>query len=433
VQGVDGRGEVSFFPAQGADSRALYKVQDGRASKGALHNFRIVMTPADTKWLHTPINQMSNDRLGATVIYNESEVFYNVGVRLKGSNAGRANHPYLGFNIQFDPMHLFRGVHDSVAIDRSGRSGSTPMTQDEILIKHIANRAGEIPFMYDDLVHVLAPNPAHNRTALLIMAGYGDEFLGSQFENGAQGTVFRLDIAYVPNGTVDRKPESPKVPFPYSHPQPTKDLQDLGDDKELYRTHLQIRNNREADDYSRIILASQALSLNGPALLDAAEPLIDIDQWARVFALQSLTGAADVYTRGGLHHNINFYVRPRDQRIVALPWDWDFAFTASATQPLIGIESNTGKLLNVPSIRRLVHGHLLDIITTTFNNEYLDRWIDHYGEVARQNLRPIKNYVTQRRNFVMRRLPAQIPFEITTNSGGDFTVDQTTTVLENNG
>jgi hypothetical protein len=28
---------------------------------------------------------MSNDRLGATVIYNESEVFYDVGVRLKGS------------------------------------------------------------------------------------------------------------------------------------------------------------------------------------------------------------------------------------------------------------------------------------------------------------------------------------------------------------
>ncbi len=256
VAGTDQQGAVSHFPAAGPASRALYKVQDGLARVGPMHNLRIVMTADDTKLLHLPTNVMSNDRLGATVIYNEQEVFYDVGVRLKGSNAGRANAEYLGFNVDFDPMQLFRGVHDSVAIDRSGRSSLTPQTQDEILIKHIGNHAGGIPYMYDDLVRVITPDPRQTRTALLMMARYDDLFLDSQFENGSAGTLFRLDITYVPNSTTNGNPESLKLPYPYSHPLPARDLQDMGDDKEAYRAHLQIRNNRAADDYSGMIRAA---------------------------------------------------------------------------------------------------------------------------------------------------------------------------------
>ena len=166
------------------------------------------------------------------------------------------------FNVRFHPDALFRGVHESVAIDRSGRGGTASQTQDEILIKHITNASGSIGGMYDDLVRFIAPNPVHTRTALLLMARFGDEFIDTQFEDGGEGTVFKLDIAYVPNGTTNGNPQSPKLPFPYHHP-PAKDLADFGDDKEAYRRHLLIRNNRAADDYSGIIAVSQALSLSG--------------------------------------------------------------------------------------------------------------------------------------------------------------------------
>lgn len=433
VEGADGANATSQFPAEGAESRALFKVQDNRASSRGLHNFRIIMTPADTRLLHLNTNQLSDRLLGATVIYDEKEVFYNVGARLRGSNAGRSDATYLGFHVGFDPMQLFRGVHDSVAIDRSGRSSLVPNAQDEILIKHIGNQAGDIPLMYDDLVHVIAPNAAHSRTALLMMARYGDEFLDTQYENGSEGTVFRLDIAYVQNTTAGNTPEGIKIGFPYSHPEPTKDLQNLGDDKELYRSHLSIRNNQKQDDYSGIIAASKALGLTGAAQVEAAAKVIDIDEWARVFALQSLVGAVDVYTRGGLHHNIDFFVRPEDDKVLALPWDWDFAFTAPANQSLIGTNSNTGRLLNQPGVRRQVYGHLLDIINTTFNNAYMDRWIDHYGAVAGQNYRPIKAYINSRRNYVTSRLPAAIPFEITTNAGADLSVDSSQAIVQGKG
>ena len=80
--------------------------------------------------------------------------------------------------------------------------------------------------------------------------------------------------------------------------------------------------------------------------------------------------------------------------------------------------------MNRPIARRLYHGHLLDIVNTTYNNEYLDRWIDHYGQVARQNLGSIKNYVRTRSQYVLSRLPDPIDFTITTNNGSDFESSQ---------
>lgn len=45
------------------------------ATHGGLHSIRIVMTPADYARLTDRINVTSNQRLAATIIYNEREVF----------------------------------------------------------------------------------------------------------------------------------------------------------------------------------------------------------------------------------------------------------------------------------------------------------------------------------------------------------------------
>ena len=52
------------------------------------------------------------------MIYNENEIFYDIGVHLKGSFVGR-DVPRTGFHVDFNPDQLFRGVHAKVAIDRS--------------------------------------------------------------------------------------------------------------------------------------------------------------------------------------------------------------------------------------------------------------------------------------------------------------------------
>src|SRR6185369_4539931 len=142
----------------------LYVVQDNQAAPAPLHNFRIVMTPPDAAFLHTPTNTLSNELLPCTVIYDEAEAFYDARVRLKGSFVGR-NVARVGFHVAFDPEHPFRGLHEVVSIDRSQHAIIGGVG--EIVAKHAANHAGGIPSMYDDLARCIAPLASYTSMSTL--------------------------------------------------------------------------------------------------------------------------------------------------------------------------------------------------------------------------------------------------------------------------
>jgi hypothetical protein len=211
VQGQDSLGAVTTWPAAGPDSRCLCKVDDGLARAGA-HNLRVLMTAADAAFLFEPTNVMSNHRMPATVIDNESEVYYDVGLHIKGSGYGRSPGNG-GFNIRFRPDQYFRGVHDTISIDRNGGPGGIGASQRELIVKHIGNRSGGIPGMYDDIIYLMAPRGDMNGTAQILMSRYDDEYLESQFANGPNGSLYEFELIYFSQSTVDGNPQSLKLPL----------------------------------------------------------------------------------------------------------------------------------------------------------------------------------------------------------------------------
>ena len=427
VEATDALGATATFPAAGRNSRALYRVNDGRARLGTVHNFRIIMTPADIDLLHENTNLMSNDRLGASVVYDEKEVFYDVGVRLRGSERGRPETNRVSFNVRFQPDRLFRGVHRTATIDRSGGwSSMVPFgSQDEILVKHIVNHAGGIPGMYDDIVRVIAPRPAHTGSALLLMAKFGDVFLDSQWENGGDGTAFEFELIYYPTTTDGAG---------FKRPQPDQvlgtDIADHGDDKEVYRWNFLIKNNRDRDDYSALIALCKSFSLPASQLEAGTREVMDVDEWMRTFAMYSLCGIGDTYTFGNNHNNMH-YVRPDDRKVLVLPWDMDFAFVRSTSASLWG-DQNLRRVIELPANTRRFYAHLQDIIETTYNRTYMSHWTTHYGNLSGASFAGILNYIGQRANFVRGRLPSPVDFEIVTNGGRDFSVDAPSVTLEGN-
>ena len=130
------------------------------------------MTNADRDFLHRETEVMSNDRIGCTIIYNESEIYYNCGVRLKGSQRGRNKPVRVGFNVRFPDDQPFLGAHSVVAVDRSGAGDQ--FSQKEMLVKHIVSRAGNIPGMNDDLIRVIAPRSAQTGSAMLLKSKFDD-------------------------------------------------------------------------------------------------------------------------------------------------------------------------------------------------------------------------------------------------------------------
>lgn len=430
VEAQDSLGAVSYYPTAGPDSRALYQVQDGRAFAGGLQNFRVILLAADNNTLFTYTNLMSNQLLGCTVVYNEKEVYYNTGVRLKGSPAGRARDgdAYQSYIVHFPKDHLFRGVHASVGVDRSGRC-PVVRGQDEIYIKHMFNHAG-IPSMYDDLVYLIVPKTSHIGSALLMMARYEDVFLDSWWENGSDGTVFNLDYTYHPVTTVDGNPESLKPPMPDG--EIATDFVYFGQDKETYRWPMQIKNNYRKDDFSGLINFCKTLALPSAQLQQQIENVMDVDEVARCMALGSLCGIADSYFTGAVH-NLRVFVRP-DQKVVALPWDMDFVFCAGTASPVLSAAGKIQQIFQLPGYRRLYYGHLQDLVNTTFNTTYMAYWMAHYSSLLPgQDFTPQLSYIQARGDYALTQLPAQVPFAITTNSGTDFSVDTTGITLAGTG
>jgi hypothetical protein len=440
VQATDSQGAVNFYPAEGPESRALYRVRGQVPPSGPRHTLRILMTSDDLSEMFTRTNFTSNERQLATVIWQESQVYYNVELRLKGSGFSRGSSA-TGFNLRFSPDHLLFGEHAVVSIDRQGGPWGIGASHREMTIKHIANRAGDIPMMYDDIIDLIGPRDAYNGSAQFLVARYDDVFLDSQYENGSDGTRYKFELIYYSTLTTDGETESLKLP-PSSQragvfPVKGVDMPYMGDDSNAYRWHYLIRNNRDRDDYSRIIAMTDALRASGNAVggeLDLeTQAAMDVDQWMRLFAFESLAGINDTFNQG-LPHNLELYVRPSDQRVLALPWDMDFALHQDTSMPIYGTGSRLSRVINIPTNRRLFQQHLWDIMQTSYREDYLEPWVRHLGTRAQQNnTAAIMNYVAARRAFVIARLAPQIPFEITTAGKDDLTVNTPYVTLEGKG
>lgn len=426
----DNNGATSFYPAEGPDSRAIIPVSDGQADLDygdcQPNNFRIVMTDDDRDFMHTITNVMSNDRLGCTVIWNESEIYYNCGVRLKGSQRGRPQDVRVGFNVRFPSDDLFLGAHETVAIDRSG-SGNQ-FSQKEILVKHTINHAGGgIPGMEDDLIRVIAPKSQHTSSAMLLKSRYDSEWMDNMYENGGDGTAWEFELIYYPTSTVGGNPEGLKLPNPDS--VAGVGAGSLGSDPELYRWHWLIKNNRDADNYGPLIemLQSYGQGASSGYLADM-DRLLDVDQFLRSFAVQVLFGIGDSYSSGS-SHNAMFYQRPGDGKFLYFPWDMDFAFSQGATTSLTSSD-DLSKLLNSPANRRAYYGHLQDIINTSYNTSYLSPWATHYScFLPTENLSGFMSYVNSRSSYALSQVNSAIPpvaFGLTTASGS--TSDSTFTI-----
>jgi hypothetical protein len=419
VQAADGLGAVSTFPAGATNSRALFQVDEGQPLMTQLHRLRLLMTPADVNSLHAPTNVMSNDRLGLTVVYDENEVFYDVGVHLQGSERGRNDSSRVGFTVRFNEDQLFRGAQQNFAVDRSGGYSGLAGKHDEILLWHAVNHAGGgLLGIECDLVQIFAPRNQEDGTGLMRMSAFDSDYFDGQFPNGDDGERYVLELIYYPTTTATGSPESPKLPQPDE--VLNGDIQDWGNDKENYRWLFVQENHADVDDYSRLVALNKAFSLTGPALETQTKQLMDVDQWMRTFAFKAFTGDVDTYT-AGLNHNWKIYFRPGDGKALGLLWDMDFSFVQPINNAFPGGSSpNTYRIITLPDNYRRYYNHLLDILTTTVNSAHLSPWAARYAGLLGQNWSGAVNYLQQRANFIRGTLPLTTPFAITSNGGNNF-------------
>jgi hypothetical protein len=172
----------------------------------------------------------------------------------------------------------------------------------------------------------------------------------------------------------------------------------------------------------------KAFSLSGTALQNAIGSAVDVEEWARLFAIQNLFGIADIYGVDN-PHNVAFYARPDDGRVVALQNDWQFAFGLSTTASIYG-RQNVFKMLNLPVYRRVYQGQLLDLLDAVGDSAYVTRWAQHYSAVTGENFNSAPGYIAARSASIRTQIAPQIPFEITSNGGNPVSVSTPSATLD---
>lgn len=438
VDATDAAGAAasSTFPAAGIKSGAYIRWNDGYAPTTPGHEFRFLMSQADADWIHSDTQGMSNHFMPATLIYQGTEVFYDIGARTKSSQRGRLVASRLGFALTFDEMHKFRGVNGTINLDRSGlgiAGGPGSQGHGEIMNWQYINKAGNIPGMYNDMVYVVAPRTAQLGSAVLTMAEFNDNYLDGQYEDGASGAVHKLDFIYYPTTTSGGTPEGLKtavtdqvigVAIP-SLNSPTN--------KEAYRWDFLLGNASGADNYQGIINMNQALRVpQGPAFVSAISAAIDVDEYLRASAAMVFTNATDHYSAAGSGqaHNLKLYTRPSDGRVLYLPWDHDYQSlnavgSTTATSAVISNGDLAKIVAATPGWERAFWGHVNDIMTRSFNRPYMDTWIDHYATFSTTGgvYSQYKTWIDARRTQVLAQVAStvpNVPFAISTNSGATF-------------
>lgn len=427
------------WPAAGPDSRALIKVNDN-ASVNGKQNLRVITTSADANALASPVDTMSNHRRGCTIIHNDREVFYDGKIRLRGSMFSRGDLSTSGESLTFPADHLFRGTQRTVSVRRGG--------MEEIVVKHAINAAGGLPDNYNDIINLISFRPAIRGPARLEMERFSNSWLDGFYPDGSDGTMFKMEGIRIPTQTFANGPIRAGNPEGIKNLTTSGigwagnlDIADLGPDGEQYRHSFRWLNNFSRNENARFVEMSRVLSMpttpaaQGDAFEAAIEPLMDVDEWMRCFAMMSLFGINDAYSQGN-PHNLNFYMPPTlDGRISAIPWDWNFVFSLSPSAPLTG-NGNIQKVISRPRFKRLFLGHLKDLTDTVFVSSYMSPWFAHYGTVAGANYTGYTSNLNTRRTTVLSQIKSQIPvvaFSITTNGGADFPAAGASTVLEGEG
>ena len=420
VQAADSLGALGFAPPLGANSRALIPWDDGQARltlNGVQpNNIRIVLKDADVTTLHTPTNVMSNERLPCTVIWNERDVYYDCGTHLHGSERGRDQPTRISYNLRFPATNLLLGAVDSLVIDRSGAGNES--SEKEILIKRAITHAGGLPGSEDDLCRVIAPQSAQTGPAILgrqrIVTG---EYLDSAYASGSNGELFKYELIYYPLTTVDGNHQSLKLPEPDD--VRGVNVTSLGTDKEAYRWHWLISNNEVQDDYSNLMTFLTAYGRGNDAqYYSDTGALMDVSEWLRAFAIETLFGIGDNYATGS-QHNFYLYHRPADGRWIFFPYDMDFTFNNDATSTMFP-SGDLAKLTGTAANLRTYWAHVRDLCQTSFSSAYLTPWAQHYNNFVSEDLTQYMSYIDTRRAYALSQLGAAVPtvpFAITTPNG----------------
>ena len=432
VQAADRRGAVQSFPPEGPRFPALYRVRAQTPRPTQLKSFDLLISSGTLSYLNERAQspaRMDNEPVNATLILNDSRVFYNVGVRYSGSYYTRPTRGSLFFSNTSTRRPSFR-IRLNADEDLFGYKALSldsqfvdPFCLHEWMFSWAAARMGRIPCNAREYV-MLAQNGRRLGVVELIQL-IDRRFIEDYFPGNDNGDLYEINDAF----------EWRSGRASGSHAQ----IRYAGTDKEKYRFNFEKRSGEKDDDFSSLIEHLRALDRNqtdDAHYEGAVEATLDVDQWLRYFACIAAASDWDSigFTTG---KNVYLYRRPDTGRWILIPWDKDLTFQNPRMIAFNPSAPNVYRFLSRPPYRRLYLYYLEQIFNGPLGRKQFDPVVDAthamiVGEGDKvAETEGMKLFVTLRRQWLSENvLPKTTSFTITTQNGKDFITIAATMRLE---
>ena len=383
---------------------------------------------------------LSNELLDCTFVYNDTDVFYNAGIRFRGSpfirsGSNRDPRDRRAYRIDFNPDRKFGG-REEINLDNTEGGNRGPLQ--ERASYWFYDQMG-LQFSRQEYVRPIINGNSHS--AYEDVQKIDGDYIDKWFPEDTNGYIHKVDdyFEYSADGTEFRNLDE-GLKYDSSHPLL----------KETYRWGFEKRGHREDDNWDHLFNFAVAMNTpsSSPLYAQTIESVIDPAHFARVLALRHAVGDWDSYgyNRG---KNNYFYYAAQEDIWYLLPWDIDFTLGSGDGPTTNVFAMNSGQFpevyqfVNFPSYRRLYLQALSELVNGPWKTSYgtadppteFDRFLDDAANAliadgAGSGRRDgIKQFVRDRRAYIMTQIPSMV-FEITTNNGDDFCTSAVVATIE---
>ena len=345
--------------------------------------------------------QESNAQMNGTFVSVDEEGVksrFNVGVRNRGK--GTRTGPPNNYRINFVTEHLWNDMAQLVLNCRY------PWLQ--LMGNQIFQAAG-LPNADTKLVQVrvngqnLAQSGRLMYGSYMFLEPYSGEWAENHFPNDDNGNVYRC-IGFV------------------GSPQQFATLNYLGPDPASYRLNYNKDSHGSLEEWADLINLTNVLTYASDATYEQdVAGVINVDQWLRWFAVQSLIGNAETNLGNGAGDDYSMYSGVKDPRFVVMPHDLDTVLGTGNGTPATAADSiwlaakvpNMKRFLQHPAFCYRYYRQLRELMQTVFAPAQFNATVDNLlaGTPATAEAAAMKQFVVNRNAYVISQIPSALTIQ----------------------
>jgi hypothetical protein len=414
IEATDLLGASRTFPIDAPARTCLYMPMD--AADARIHTARVILDVARGQELQSrPLH--SNDLVDGAFVFDDAEVYYNVGVRYRGSPWGRPSRS--SFRVRFEDDKRFHRGRRSINLSSRGASPN------EGSAYFLMGRIGvpEAPVPFPDYSYLRLSFNSGPFTPYGMIQPVDRDFLTKWYGDGVEGPSLKVEGRRQFNDSMDLAGMWDGASFTYRK-----------EEKENYRGYFIPSVRQSIDNWEPLIALCRVMDRkNTPDNVfdQEIDQVLDTEQFLRDLTGRILTSDWDAFGVGN-GHNGYLFRDPRDGRWDLLPFDVDNTFSNSSTSLFPAMDPDVARLMSRPRVRRTYFRILSEALDGYWSPVTARPYLDMVQATGAVSTGGIKTYLSANAGVVKAglRQVSGATFRIITNDGRPLVTEAGTVELE---